>query len=723
MGEWLDRFMERAQGVVTDNDTVDTWSSPSCVRNAKQLKDDDVSAVSLSVNGSNSVASIGDGANLRVEPPTLTTVLDFETRNTTGCKLKIAGAWRYAADPGTEILTLVYHAGGRPYLWTPAQGLIDPIAGLAADPGVTFVSHSGFEQAIWQRIMVERYGFAPLPVCRWHDTQAAFAYHALPLDLDRALIALGLPVVKDRAGRLLTLSLSRVNKKTGRYPEITPEALQRVAEYNQTDVDGTLALDNALGRLPKRERRIWELDQLINQRGLGIDLDFVRAAKTMADRLMEEAVEEFPSLTGLDPTQVQAVRNWLTQNGTDLADLQAETIEAALEAPLPEKARRVLEIRAMVAATSLKKLNTILACAGEDGRARGLLQYHGANPGRWTGRLLQPQNFPRPLVKVEDPEELIAAVKTGDPEALRRWGTPVDGLVSSLRYAIVAHGDALFGAGDFETVEARIVLALAGQHDKVELLAGGADVYRDVATDIFKIVDKTAFLAIPKSDLTPEQGEQRQIGKNTVLGCGFGLGWKGFRDKYCKDDDTLAKRIVNTYRQTWAPRVPRLWYDLERAAIQAIQIPGRIVTAACGIRYKLETKAGLPFLVCQILNGKKFHYANAQLEMRDSGWGSRPSVTYWAIKDHQWRKIVAWHGRLTENVVQAVARELLVDAMFRFEARGYPVVLTVHDEILVEAPGITRELIGEIMSVRPQWAVDAGIPVAVDAWIGSRYRK
>jgi len=283
----------------------------------------------------------------------------------------------------------------------------------------------------------------------------------------------------------------------------------------------------ALGRLPKRERRVWELDQQINQRGVGIDLDFVRAAKKIADQQFGEAIEEFRNLTNLSPTQVEKVRAWLCENGTELEDLRGETIEETLKIELSPEARRVLEIRSMVASTSLKKLDAILACTGADGRARGLLQYHGATPGRWVGRLLQPQNFPRPSITA-DPEELVAAVKTGDPEALKRWGDPIETLVSALRHAIAAQGDALLGAGDFETIEARIVLALAGQDDKVALLANGADVYRDATADIFQL-------------------------------------------------------------------------------------------------------------------------DNAQLEMRDNTWGKRPTVTYWAIKDHHWRKVIAWHGHLTEN--------------------------------------------------------------------------
>jgi len=262
---------------------------------------------------------------------------DFETRNTAGCKLKTAGAWRYAGDPATEIVTLTFCAGGEYHPWVPATGLCEPLVSLAADPAVEFVSHAGFEQAVWQRIMVERYGFASIPIARWHDTQATCAYHALPLDLDRALTVLGLPVAKDKAGRRLVLSLARPNRKTGLYPEVTPEKLARVAEYNRADVKGTVALDHALGRLPRRERRVWELDQTINQRGLGIDLDFVRAAKKIADQLFSKAIEEFRNLTNLNPTQVEKIRNWLCENGVEVEDLRAETIEKTLKVELSRR--------------------------------------------------------------------------------------------------------------------------------------------------------------------------------------------------------------------------------------------------------------------------------------------------------------------------------------------------------------------------------------------------
>ena len=264
----------------------------------------------------------------------------------------------------------------------------------------------------------------------------------MPRSLDKALTALGLPIEKDKEGQRLVRSLSRPDRKTGAYPELTPAIVERVAEYNRIDI---LALEamrgQGLGRLSAAEQAVWELDQRINARGIAIDVGFVEAAKRIADRQMGEVIAEFAQLTGdISPHQVQKTRAWLKGRGCVLPNLDSETVGDALElAGLPDDVRRVLEIRQITAATSLKKLDAMLACVGADGRARGLLQYHGAATGRWSGQLIQPQNFPRPTLEADvDPEELAAAVKTGDPERLRCWGKPIDVLVSGLRHALTA---------------------------------------------------------------------------------------------------------------------------------------------------------------------------------------------------------------------------------------------------------------------------------------------
>ncbi len=589
-----------------------------------------------------------------------------------------------------------------------------------------FACFGGFEATVWAKIMVERHGFPPIPTRRWIDLRAACCCLALPRSLDKALTALGLPIEKDKIGQRLVRGLSKPDRKAKAYPELTPEIVARVVEYNRIDILALEAMHKqGLSALPTAEQAVWELDQRINARGIAIDVDFVQAAKRIADQAMGEAIEEFAKATGgLSPHQVQKTRVWLKSRKWALPNLDSDTVSDTLELDLPDDVRRVLEIRQTVAATSLKKLDAMLACVGADGRARGLLQYHGATTGRWSGQLIQPQNLPRPTLEQDvDPEELTAAVKTGDPDALRRWGKPSGVLVSGLRHALTAAEGAVFGAGDFSAIECCVLLALAGQQDKCELIAQGVDVYRDMASTIYGL-DRAAFMAIPEDNLSPEQTEQRRIGKNGVLSSGYGIGAEGFYRRFCRHVEggqELAARIVGVYRHQWAPMVPRLWRDLEQSARRAMLQPGKPVTARCDVVYLLTTRVGLPCLICTLLNGKLLHYFNARIDGADK-WG-RPRWIYNPYRQGQWREVAPYGGQLTENVVSALSRELLVFCMFALEAAGYPIVFTVHDEIVVEHPDITRETMQRIMSVRPAWAEKLGVPVRAKAWIGKRYRK
>jgi DNA polymerase len=272
-------------------------------------------------------------------------------------------------------------------------------------------------------------------------------------------------------------------------------------------------------------------------------------------------------------------------------------------------------------------------------------------------------------------------------------------------------------------IEACVLLALAGQHDKCELIAAGADIYRDMAATIYKL-DRARFMAIPEDQLSPEQAEQRRIGKNAVLGCGFGIGAEGFFRRFCRrveNGKELAARIVAVYRETWAPVVPQLWRDLERSARRAMLRPDTLIVADCGVSYRLTTRAELPCLVCELVNGKRLHYVSARIDGTDKF--GRPRWIYNAYKLGRWDTYEPWGGQLTENVVSGIARELLVDRMFALEAAGYPIVLTVHDEVIVERADIIKEDLERIMSERPTWAEKLGVPVRVKAWVGRRYRK
>jgi DNA polymerase bacteriophage-type len=611
------------------------------------------------------------------------------------------------------------------------------LAALAADETLTFVSHGSFEGLIWQAIMVEQFGFPAIPLNRWRDTTASCAYNRRPLELDQVVKTLKLPIEKDHAGSLFVRSLSNRYRKTGIRPEITPEILDRIAKYNRIDVECLIAVDQTLGPLPDQERQIWALDQTINDDGFQIDIALVQAiARLRADALKKDQ-EDFDRIVNpgindpdrrISPTQRDKLYDWLRAQGEDLSDLRKETIKAALDSAKPD-IRRVMEVWLEVAASSLKKLNAVAAGTDAGGRARGTLVYHGAATGRWTGRRLQPQNLPRPLIKIkpEQIEDLVAEINAGNIEALQKRieNTPynlTDLLVSSLRHIVIARAGMMLAVGDLSMIEACVVLALAKQRDKCDLIRSGADPYRDMGAAIYNLSaeQREEFFAALKEKLTKEQDDWRAAGKVGVLACGFGISADGLHKKYPWIPPEDCNRIVETYRTTWAKQVTKLWKNLKGTAHYAVRKPGKEISAVCGVRYFFDARAKQPVLICRLLNGKEIFYPEPEIKLDKFG---KPAIFFSAVKNRIWRRDAAWHGVLTENVVSALAREILVEALIRLAARGYRVVLSVHDEIVVEGAGLTKELMEEIMAESPQWAKDAGIPIAVEAFVGTRYRK
>lgn len=663
----------------------------------------------------------------------------------------------------TEILCLVYTVDGASYVWRPGDP-IDHLAALACDPNVIFVSHGPFEQIGWAAKMVPEYGFPPLSIERWHDTMAACAWQAKPLALEKLAPAIRLPIEKDTEGRKHTLDMSKPMTKAGAARsgivyqpgtlDRSPAAINRTIVYCRRDVDVEAMAHGRLGYPSAYERRVWELDQKINQRGVRIDQAFVRKAIEVVEKASRRLAAEFEILTGgLAPTQRDKLIGWCASQGVRLDNLQKEYLSRLLggsidddpdELPaaedyglvpeegdalpcLPDGVRRALQIRQTLGSASIAKLPRMLACCGAGSRARYILQYHAAGTGRWGGRLFQPQNFPRgslrlgaaPVAGEQDKRKappvdmVVAAIMSGSPDVVEMiLGAPaIECVVSSLRHAIVAEPGNVLLSGDFAGIEMRIVLALAGQYDKTELLATGKDVYIDMAGQIYR-------RPVSKDDIA-----ERTIGKNTVLGCGFGMGHKTFRARYCKDQTPeFAKGVIDAYRKQWAPKVPDLWKGLERAALEAVQT-GR-ETHSYGITYKKSQGA----LHALLPSGQILWYNEPALTSRAMPWDAtdvRLSWKYRAFKQGQWKEIHAWGGLLTENVVQALARGLLVDSMYRLEREGFPLVMTVHDEDVSEVPRARadEEAFKQIMAEVPAWAAPIRVPVNVEGWQGERYRK
>jgi DNA polymerase bacteriophage-type len=671
--------------------------------------------------------------------------LDFETRSM--CDLKTAGADKYAQNVSTEIICLVYwNTIHDKLIWWPGQSPIGThLMRWATNPNIIFVAHgAGFEQAIWKHIMVGL-GWPEMPPERWDCTMAASLRKGFPAALDKGERAMRLNNPKDMEGSRLTVSLSKLNKKTGMLPELTPEIRQRVADYCVQDVDTEHSAEkfvNIISRESKTERAVWLLDQKINQRGVRLDLPFVNAAQLVVTRATAPLLQEFETLTGIGKVNSPTLKDWFLANGLAVENLQKETLAAILKPmedddelagerdyermqldTLPENVRRVLQIRQMLGSASVKKLRAMLACVGYDGRARGLYQYYAAHSGRWGGRLFQPQNFIRRSIKGLTPDEVVAVIMSGDPGVVEReCGMPaIEAVGLALRHAIVPDDGNVFIVGDYKAIEAVIVLAWAGHHDLAEKIASGAPVYFEMAEDIFKkprgtwaVADKKLYQHYKEIEFVQEY----TIGKNTILGCGFQMGAGKFQARYCKDQPlSFAEDVVNTYRKVTAPKVPRLWYANDEESMAAVE-DGR-VHESYGARYQVEGN----WLVTTLPNQwQKLYYPFPHLGDGKFGqcWKS-----WQQNAQKQWVTVDMYGGLETENNVQALARGLLCGAMARLERAGMPVVHHCHDEAMVEVPEdqADEKKFAALMTERLPWVEDMGIPVAVETWVGTRYRK
>jgi DNA polymerase bacteriophage-type len=690
-------------------------------------------------------------------------VPDFET--VSQCDLKKCGAWRYAEDITTNVLTLRWtrswdnHVG----IWHPG----DPYPQDFQDPDVIFIAHNtAFEKAMWRCHMMQVYGWPDIKNNRWDDTMARCANLVIPQDLDVAVRVLRLPALKDTEASAKIIGLSKADRH-GNYPPVTPEIIELADEYCADDCRAQKGLRERVGTLSAAERQVWLLDQRINERGVRLDLDLIAKMQKIVSDASVPLLKEFGEITGLKDKKgvvklaSPKLKPWCHDRGVLIPNLQKDTLALWLKEPdddddgydqlagededdagiteMPSAVRRALHIKQLIGSASIKKLNTANLCVSGDGRARGLLQYHGAGPGLWAGRLLQPQNFPRGTItsyKGEEPEDFVErkyqALMTGDAGYVETIiGPAVETVVSSLRHIIIPSPGREFVVGDFAGIQARIALAAAGQHDKTKLMASGADAYIDLACDIHGLPkpdwSKGKEVFKPQVKAFKEQhAEKRQDGKAGILGLGFQMGAPKFHKRYCRGKSLeFAKGVVDTYRKDWAPEVPKLWSGLDKAACDTVHY--RTPHEEYGVLFQLEDM----WLTARLPSGRKLYYFNPQPIRKVMPWSSeeepdvRRAWTYQAKKQGKWLTIDAFGGLLTENLASGLARDLLVTAMFKCEKNGLPIVLTVHDEIVSDAEPRpdNAQVLRQIMEDRPQWAIDMMIPVEAETWAADRYRK
>lgn len=656
---------------------------------------------------------------------------DFETASR--ANLKKVGAWKYAADLSTFILSLQLKLviddkpqPTRVLSEKQVHGLDPELMELCRDSNVLFLCHNaGFEQAMWNFHMVPA-GYPALPPERWHDTMAVCAMKALPLGLDAAITALELPVKKDMEGHRHMLIMCKPDRWGG-WGHHSEFNLNRLYEYGAVDVEAQLGVYQATKGLGPSEREVWILDQYINQRGILIDKEFVLACIDVLDQVRIPMTERFRELTGLNPTQREKVLNWVNDQGIRLGDMKKATLDAVLDPddefdlgdfdePLPYHVHEALTLRRSLASSSVAKLKRMLECASStDGRVRYATQYHGARTGRDAGRLIQIQNYPRGEISDRQgltAEILVDAILTRNLDTIRElWGPDIfTAIISSLRSAIIPEKGKVLVGGDFAGVEARNLLSFAGQHDRVEQMHSGVDVYSENASLIF---------ARP---ITKANVFERTIGKCSTLGNGYGLGAVGFRARFApKQDVAFAQLAVDTYRQKFAPMVPKFWYALYQASVNAVWCSHAKTYTYDGIEFRKEGD----FLTMRLPSGRKIWYHRPRKETVTFNDTDRPAWSFMSYQGKKFRRLPAWHGMITADCIQGSARDLMTSAMVRAERQGLRTIFKVHDELVFEEtyrPDLAQ-IVKQVMEDIDPWAIERKLRVKAEVEVMNRYRK
>ncbi len=671
--------------------------------------------------------------------------IDFETRS--ACNLKRHGTWRYSVDSSTEVLCLVYRlpswSAGRTEVWRPRMpvlGLDEYVNSESLEELLSWINDGGlveahnvwFEYCIWSNVLVSQYGWPPVPMSQWRCSAAKAAAHALPRNLADASGALHLPLSKDMDGHKLMLKMSkpRKSRKAERETALqtgvalprylwweSPEMLDRLITYCRQDVLTEEALSHALPDLNAAETKLFLLDLEMNERGFQLDKQAVSVALKLIHREGVILNQELTLLTDRKvkkATQRAKMLSWFQDNGLWIEDTKKETIDGLLTGDLTTLNPRVhsgLQLLRALGRSSTAKYQAMKDWMAVDGRVRGGLLYHGATTGRWSGKGVQPHNFPRGTQKINQ-QALWTALKAGSRDPIAQdYRSVMEALSNGLRGAITASKGAQLYVADFAQIEARVLLWLAGDTEHLDSFRQGRDIYCDTASEFYR-------RTITKADT-----QERSLFKVAVLGLGFGMGAPKFVTTCANQtppvivEEDVAKDIVEAYRtKFW--KVKELWSDQQEAAIQAVRGDKKVIGDL--VTWFVQK----PFLYYRLPSGRCLAYPFPEIHMKETPWGEeQPGLTYMGVDtySHKWKRQRSYGGLLVENVVQAIARDCMAEAMLRCNANGYPVVLSVHDEIVSESEGGSVHEFEQLVTELPRWA--HGMPVAADAWQGFRYHK
>ncbi|WP_307760961.1 DNA polymerase [uncultured Phascolarctobacterium sp.] len=636
--------------------------------------------------------------------------IDIETYSS--ANLNKTGVYRYAGEADFEILLLSYSLNGGPVQVVDlARGESIPLEieeAIKSPKVLKWAFNANFE-----RICLSKYFMEWLEPEGWHCTMLWAATLGLPLSLEGVGSVLGLEKQKLIEGKSLIkyfcvpCAPSKVNG--GRLRNLPSHALDKwglFKAYNKRDVETELAIQKKLSKFPVPEE-LWEeyyLDQQINDRGIGIDKELVKEAIALDTRVKAELKTKMQELTHLDnPNSVQQLLGWLSEKGL-AADSLGKKAVAELLKTAPAELREVLELRLQLAKSSVKKYTAMESALCADSRARGMFQFYGANrTGRFSGRLIQLQNLPQN--HMVDLAEARSLVRAGDYELLKLfYGDIPDTLSQLIRTAFVPQENRKFIVADFSAIEARVLAWLAGETWRLKTFEEGGDIYCASASKMFKV-------PVVKHGIN---GELRQKGKIAELALGYGgsvgaLTAMGALEMGLEEKE--LKPLVSSWRSA-NPKIVSLWWEVDKAIKECVIT--RTARGCYGLKFRYQSG----FLFVTLPSGRKLAYVKPRIGENKFGG---EAVTYEGIgMTKKWERLESYGPKFVENIIQAIARDLLVYAMLTL--KHCAIVAHVHDEVIIEADRrMSLAAVCAQMSRTPSWA--EGLVLRADGYECDFYKK
>lgn len=651
--------------------------------------------------------------------------IDVETYSSVD--IKESGAYKYIESPDFEILIIGYALDDGPVkIVDLAQGeeMPEELEEALLDPDCVKVAHN----AVFERLSFKRIGYN-VPAEQWYCTSVKAAYCGLPLSLDGVSKALNLTDKKLDTGKALIKYFScpckatRVNgMRTRNYPEHAPEKWEMYKEYNKYDVLAEREIFKRLEAyiIPDIERKMYVLDQNINDRGILVDMELAESAIAVDNTYTSILTQHAQQLTGLEnPNSPVQIRQWIEKaTGCVVMSLSKETMPDLMKefADYPDVIE-LLNIRKKLSKTSIKKYYAMLNCAMKDHRVRGTFQFYGANrTGRWAGRLLQLQNLSKNHIShIEVPREMIRA---RDWESVEMMYDDVADILSQLvRTALIASPGKVFSVADFSAIEARVISWLANEKWRMDVFRGDGKIYEATGAKMFNV----PISAITKGSVLRDKSKISEL----ALGYEGSLGaLKRMGGERMGLSDTEMMSLVRKWRSA-NPAIVDMWKEIDEASKEAVRYQRPVSCTCRNIIFDCNGE----FMTIQLPSGRKLFYYGPKFKDKKIGCSTMPTrvLCYQGVvqETKQWGEIDTYGGKLTENIVQAISRDLLGNSMLNLEANDYHPVCHIHDEVLCEVPEENAqayyEEMASIMGTPPEWASD--LPLRADGYTTPFYLK